>query len=186
MQMDVTNPRTIGSSQYFNIGIGVRNTANLETQGYSVRLDATDGSPQSVGWETDKEAGGNTSMDRYNTAGISGAVLLTWKASTHTLTAAFDEDGATGGYVWTSFSTYDPTLGSTWGMTSSDSFTFIITASSNNANIPASDGISGDNFAITGTTATITSTVPEPVETGMLLSGAALVTLTNRWRKGRI
>jgi len=173
MQLDVSNPRTIGTGQYFNIGIGVRQTGNLNNNGFSVRLDATDGTPQSVGWETDKEIGGTATMDRVNTAVTSGSVLLTWSASTHLLRAAFDANGATGGYVWTGFSTLDPTQAGTWNMQPSDSFTFVLTGSSNNANIASSDGVSADNFAIANTAAVIASTVPEPGTCLLLLCGAA-------------
>jgi len=171
MQLDVANLRTIGTGQYFNVGIGVRQTSNLNN-GFSVRLDATDGTPQSIGWESDKESGGNTTMDRVNTAVTAGSVLLTWTAATHTLTAAFDANGPTGGYVWTGFSTLDPTQAGTWNMLSSDSFAVVITGSSNNANVVPGDGVTGDNFSITNSAAVISSTVPEPGACLLLLCGA--------------
>lgn len=182
MQLDVTNPRAIGPGQFFNIGIGVRNTAHLESQGYSIRLDATDGSPPSVGWETDKE-GVIFVQERRNTDSLSGALLLTWSASAHTMTAAFDDDGSIGGYAWTAFSTYDPTLGETWSMTAADSFTFVITAASKDSAITLADGITADNFSLTA--AATTNFVPEPGQTGSLVAVAAAIALNAAIRRRR-
>ena len=90
------------------------------------------------------------------------------------------------GYVWTAFSTYDPTLADTWNMTSGDTFTFLITASTQAAAIPTTDGIYGDNFSITGTSAFITNTVPEPGTPALLAAGGALLALAGfrRARRG--
>jgi hypothetical protein len=88
--------------------------------------------------------------------------------------------------VWTGFSTFDPTQGSTWGMGAGDSFTVILTSSSNNADILAGSGISADNFSIVNSAAVISSTVPEPgAGLLLLLCGAPSFAGTRRRHRAR-
>lgn len=184
VRLDVSNPviLTSGSAQYTNVGLSIRDAADLNNNGYSVRLDTTYASltgHQVTSWESDKENSGGTIIQSFGTNVTSGAVLITWSASTHTLTAAFDENGASGNYVWTSFSTYDPTAGDAWNMVSGDSFVITLTGSSINTDGSNSTNFGQlyvDNFDITNSAATISSVaIPEPADSAFTGDVAVLI-----------
>jgi len=171
VQLDVSNPVIFTGvvDQYANVGLSIRDASNINDNGFSVRLDTAHTlltGPQTTQWEADKETASGSTIESFGTSATSGAVLITWSAATHTLTAAFDEDGATDGYVWTAFSTYDPTASDAWNMTSGGSF--LIALSGNSLSTDATDSTNFgdlyvDNFEVTDSAATIAFTViPEP------------------------
>jgi hypothetical protein len=74
------------------------------------------------------------------------AVRINWDATTHTLSAEYDADGATGGYSWTSLRSFDPSLSSSWSTQSNDVFRVALRGYSENIEIGLTNDVYGDNF----------------------------------------
>lgn len=170
--LDVANLSSVSNS-FVNIGLVARDAADLNNVGFGNRLDIADsGLGTVINWEAEIDTALSSPLYQSSTLTTSGSLLLTYNATTQTLTAAFDEDGATGGYVWTSFAS---TTLTELGMSPTDGFIIGISGNSDNMLVNGSNGVSADNFALIAATTPITFVVPEPSSLGYLLAGLLLL-----------
>lgn len=202
------NPATFfdaGVEQAINVGLMVtRTTANIalnpetgDTLFYGFMNNSNlywDGSAASRDFRTSKllfdtEAPDNET--RYGSGAVigatTGALVISFNATTKTLVGHFDADGATGGYSPTAMTTFagDSMTTSTWGMTDSDTFSIFLTANG----MFDGDGESGFGPLLVSGDVTLSNfysqsgltAVPEP-STYAAIFGAAVLGLA-AWRR---
>jgi len=105
-----------------------------------------------------------------------GAIRISFDASTKTLTAFYDDNGAIGGYSWTKTASIDVDGAEDFGMTNSDTFTINLSVNSG-LDVFVNGDMYFDNFSVTA--------IPEPSTYAGLLGFGALgfVVYSRRIRK---
>ncbi len=178
IQLDVNLPtQTLTSSQDISIGLAA---ANLNDTSNSVTISLQQDVLNQTLFYSGFDIGGVLQPPAelgHQTAGLA-AVRLAYDAPSHTFFAQYDANGPTGGYNWTTLTTWDA---STWGMSGSDPFLVAITGfSSGNLDVTPSSEVWADNFL-----AQTELAIPEPSTWCGLAAGLLLLGLTGRIRRRR-
>ena len=144
------------------VGFGTTFSVDLQLGNFAGFLDR--------GFNSHQDLNGTEKSDVTSaTTSTSAAIRISYDPATTTLSAAFDADGAVGGY---SFTTFDSQNISAWGMTASS--TFQVGAggyTQGNLALNAADNVFADNFLA----------VPEPSSACLLLvSGMGMLGCARR------
>lgn|GEM_PF-2106527 len=134
------------------IGVAVLHSADPDLN-FSAMLEnyRTSTTPQEHHFLSNFDFPGDMGSEVFHlTPATSAAVRISWDADTHTLTASFDENGATGGYVWPPFRTVDPTLPATWDMDETGAFQIAVVGFSEDTPVSLGDNVFADNFYVIG------------------------------------
>ena len=130
------------------IGIGVRNSDN-PGDNFTVALE-NERSPDreaQFNYFNGIDIGGDGDETNHPASGVNGAVRISWNATTRTLTAEFDADGAANGYQWTPFNSFNPFSGG-WSMGPEASLQIFLLGASENVVVTEGQDIHADNFAV--------------------------------------
>ncbi len=130
------------------IGIGVRNSDNPDDN-FTVALEneRSPGQDPQFNYFNGIDINGDGNETNQPASGANGAVRLSWNAATRTLTAEFDADGATNGYQWTPFNSFNPFSGG-WLMGPEASLQIFLVGASENVAVTEGHNVHADNFAV--------------------------------------
>ncbi len=130
------------------IGIGVRNSDHPDDL-FTVALEneRSPGQSQQFNYFNGIDIDGEGDEANHPASGPNGAVRISWNATTRTLTAEFDADGAANGYQWTPFNSFNPFSGG-WLMGAEASLQIFLLGASENVAVTESQNVHADNFAV--------------------------------------
>lgn len=130
------------------IGIGVRNSDNPDDD-FTVALEneRSPGQDPRFDYINGVDIDGDGDDITHPAAGPNGAVRISWNATTRTLTAEVDPDGAANGYQWTPFNSFNPESGG-WLMGPESSLEIFLLGASENVAVTEDHDIHADNFMV--------------------------------------
>ena len=151
IQADVHVPVIPLAEGYTAVGIGVAviNSSN-EDHTFAASLENLRSGPEpQVFHFLSALDGGESEGEIYApTTSTNAAVRIAWDAEAKVLSAAYDTNGAVGGYVWSVFRSFAPTNLTSWGMNGSETFKILLYGYSEVTEVTLGQNVFADNFYV--------------------------------------
>lgn len=131
------------------MGVAVINSAD-DNEVFAASLEnlRSGPEPQAFHFLSALDAGGSTTETYAATTSTNAAVRIAWDAETKILSAAYDTNGAVGGYVWSVFSSFDPTNSTSWNLSGSETFKILLFGYSELTEVTLGQNVFADNFYV--------------------------------------